>query len=487
MPTVTRPVRALAAACLVIATLLGVTPGPASALEPPRPLPHYHPAFVTETDARPWNDCLWASGAMLLDKWTNGRLIVTHQRLRALSGDRVKGSMFPDLKVAYAKLGIDLVYSPDGGTRITWAGLLKRLANGAGAVLLGDDSRLPRWYGRWDHGFWKAKGKKDNHAVYVERYDRRHGRVWLMDPLGRGDWNGEWISVSALQRFTWSRGGALYAAVTPTAKAAPFAGVSTRGLQLTATSTTLDAAWSLKAPRHWRYPGTDISAAFHRADDPVLAAVTSLPVIGRVDTGAHPARASASVTGRSLRLTVPLPGNPGAYTTSLRLTDRRFGRIVARSAPIATFIAGPRHASLRLHAPARAIEAGAAIDVSVSVANSGSLAWTNPPPWLVEAGKATARNTRLVARWIPLGPSDAGGVTDVDAVVPDPFVLDRVPLAPGRRVVVDASVVVPDALGRWALAIDVVDDVDGSLAAQGSTPAFQVFNVVVPRGIDALD
>ncbi len=485
MLTVTRPAHALATACLVAATLLGIAPDPAAALEPPRPLPHYHPAFVTETDTRPWIDCLWASGAMLLDKWTNGRVTVSHQRLRALSGDRVKGSDLADLKVAYAKLGVHLAYSPDGGTRITWAGLLRRLANGAGAVLLGDDSHLPRWYGRWDQGFWKAKGKKDNHAVYVERYDRRHGRVWIMDPLGRGDWQGEWISVGALQRFTWSRGGALYAAVTPTAKAAPFAGVSIRGLQLTSTSTTLTAAWSVRAPRHWRYPGVDISAAFHRADDPVLAAAVSPPVMALVDSGARASRASAVVVGRNLRVSAPLPGRPGAYTTSLRLTDRRFGRTVARSAPIATFVAGPRRATLSLHAADRAIEAGGVVDVSVSVANSGTLAWMDPPPQMVEAGTAAPRDTRLVARWVPLGGPD-GGAPDAD-VVPGPFVLDRIPLGPGRRKVVDASLRVPAGLGRWALAIDVMDDVDGSFAALGSAPAFQAFDVVAPQGSDALD
>ena len=77
--------------------------------------------------------------------------------------------------------------------------LLRRLAKGAGAVLLGDDSKLPRWYGRWDYGFWKLtkkeKASKDNHAVYIERYDSRRHRVWLMDPLGRPGWKGEWISI----------------------------------------------------------------------------------------------------------------------------------------------------------------------------------------------------------------------------------------------------------------------------------------------------
>ena len=176
---------------LLFAMLLGAAPSPAAALEPPRPLPGYRPTFVTQTDVHPINDCLWASGAMLIDKWTNGKIHPTHQRLRALSGDR-GGSNLDDLKKAYKKLGINLKFSPDGGERITFNGLLRRLAHGAGAVVLGDDSKLPRWYGRWDYGFWKMTKKekkkhpsRDNHAVYVERYDRRHGRVWLMDPLAR--------------------------------------------------------------------------------------------------------------------------------------------------------------------------------------------------------------------------------------------------------------------------------------------------------------
>ena len=41
---------------------------------PEAPAPGYTPRFVTQTDERPpWNDCLWASGVMLLDKWTHGR------------------------------------------------------------------------------------------------------------------------------------------------------------------------------------------------------------------------------------------------------------------------------------------------------------------------------------------------------------------------------------------------------------------------------
>lgn len=147
--------RRLAAACLALAALLTVASGPVSALEPPRPLPGYRPAFVTETDEHPWTDCLWASAAMLLDKWTNGDVTRTHQQLRALSRDRKGGSTFKDLAVAFDKLGF---HTPSnlGGSRLTWHELLKRLRQGAGAVVLGDYSHLPRWYGRWDYGFWKG-------------------------------------------------------------------------------------------------------------------------------------------------------------------------------------------------------------------------------------------------------------------------------------------------------------------------------------------
>ena len=35
-----------------------------------------------------------------------------------------------------------------------------------------------------------------------------------------------------------------------------------------------------------------------------------------------------------------------------------------------------------------------------------------------------------------------------------------------------------------ALAIDVVDDVDGSFAKHGTEPAIAIFQVIPPRGVD---
>ena len=62
--------------------------------------------------------------------------------------------------------------------------------------------------------------------------------------------------------------------------------------------------------------------------------------------------------------------------------------------------------------------------------------------------------------------------------------LERMPLDAGRHVEVDAAVHVPTQVGTWALAIDVVDDVDGSFAKHGTEPAIAIFQVIPPRGVD---
>ncbi|HEY3334356.1 MAG TPA: hypothetical protein VGK16_03890 [Candidatus Limnocylindrales bacterium] len=492
MPTPATPVRATisararaaAVALLAAASLLSALPAPAAALEPPRPLPEYRPAFVTETDTRPWTDCLWASGAMLLDKWTNGDVRVTRQQLRAASGDMHGGSQFRDMKKAFAKYGFNLKFSPNGGDSVTWRQLLRRLEKGAGAVVLGDDHKLPRWFGRWDYGFWKAKGKKDNHAVYIERYDRKHGRVWLMDPLGRDGWQGEWIPVWAIQRFAWTRGGAVFAAVTPTAKAAPFAKVMTSPTpKLVRSSSTIDAAWTLKAPKRWRFPGADVTAKFVTASDPLLAAAVSpdMPVRATAGTAKVPTGATVTVQGKSMRLTAALPTAPGAYTLHLGIHDRRFGRAVVTAQDVAVFVQGERRATLRLNVRLAGVEAGSPLRVLANVANTGTLTWAGS--WSIDAGAGqmeVERGTRAIARWIRL--DAAGQALPADDATPRPVVIGAVPLEPGQMLAVRDMLTAPSAIGRWALVVDVVDDVNGSYAALGSQPAVAVIDVVPARG-----
>ena len=60
--------------------------------------------------------------------------------------------------------------------------------------------------------------------------------------------------------------------------------------------------------------------------------------------------------------------------------------------------------------------------------------------------------------------------------------IGTVPLAPGEMVTVRDTIPAPAAKGRWALVIDVIDDVDGSFAALGSEPAVAELDVVAARG-----
>ncbi|HET7830308.1 MAG TPA: hypothetical protein VFL03_12170 [Candidatus Limnocylindrales bacterium] len=477
--------RVLAASLLAVASVLtafpAASPAPAAALEPPRPLPGYKARFVTQTDQRPFIDCLWASGAMLLDKWTNGDREITHQRLRALSGDTHGGSQFRDMRVAFRKLGFSFKYSPDGGDPMTWNQLLTRLSKGAGAIVLGDYHKLPRYFGRWDHAFWKKKGKKDNHAMYIERYDRKRGRVWLMDPLARDAWQGEWISVYALRRFVWTRGGAVAAATTPTAKAAPFAKVKASSTpKVVRSGDAVEAAWSLKAPKAWRFPGADVSAKFVPAEDPIVAAAGSPDVPVRNGEASAPRKVSVVVRGKTMRLTAPLPTAAGAYELHMNVRDRRFGNAFVTSGNTAVFIPGDRRASLRLNVRAQAVEAGSPIKLSVNAANTGTETWAGE--WTLDAGagKMTVeRGTRLVASWVRLSEN---GTPDADQDgTPTQVALGAVPLKPGEMQTVKDTLLAPGTVGRWALVVDVVDDVDGSYAALGSEPAVARLDVVAAR------
>jgi hypothetical protein len=529
MPIVRPVTRHLAAACLAVAALLAVAAGPASALEPPRPLPGYHPRFVTETDEHPWTDCLWASAAMLLDKWTNGDETRTHNQLRALSGDRTGGSTFKDLAVAFRKVGFSTP-SNLAGSRLSWHELLKRLRNGAGAIVLGDYGDLPRWYGRWDYGFWKGgpldkhaakaakekahdegkgkgkgkvkiKMKADNHAVYVERYDPRHRRVWLMDPLARGDWHGEWISVRSLMRFAWSSGGRVFAVVTPTAAPAPFSGVRLRDPEVDLSDAAVTASWGVQAPGGWRWPGVDVHVAIARAAAPLEAAARSALVAPGVSTVSAPVVPVAGLAGHELRVSAALPAAPGAYTAAVSLTDRRFGRGVAASAPVAVFVPGEQRATMRLNVVRDVLTEGGDVRVNLSVANRGTVTWadgTQPDGDTAGATPRTARqlDTRVTAHWIrldapapgaPAAGDDTGGTGASGHRGDEAVTLLRVPLDPGKLTRFRGKLVVPSEAGTWALVVDVEDSIVGSFASLGSAPAVAVFQVVPPRGIEALD
>jgi hypothetical protein len=189
-----------------------------------------------------------------------------------------------------------------------------------------------------------------------------------------------------------------------------------------------------------------------------------------------PERAGTGVAGHALVAKAALPSKPGAYVASIRLTDRRFGHTVAQASNVAVFVPGARRASLQIRPglAGQALQARGKAPLSVLAVNSGSVTWAEQPA-TADAGLSGSqdppRHTRLVARWIPLGVAD-------DADVPDQQVLDYVPLAVGKWAEVKAGLTVPATPGKWALVVDVEDDVDGSFAALGSAPDVAVFDVL---------
>jgi hypothetical protein len=469
-----------ASSLALLATLLAAAlPGPALGLEPPRPLPSYRPDFVTEIEAGLQQDCLWASAAMLLDKWTNGDRVVSRRQLRALSGDRHGGSNFGDVRVAFARLGMAFRYSPDGGDRMSWNTLLARLSHGAGAIVLGDDSALPRSLGRWDPAFWRKSGEDDNHAMYVDRYDRRTGRVFLMDPLAPAGWRGEWVSVHALRAFIWKRGGAVFAATTPTARPAPFAGVTLGQAVGQADRSAIQLAWPVKrAKTTWRLPGLDLHTSIAQMIGHVGAPDENVIVASPAASGARATGQAVTLKDRRIAATFPTPSEPGVYRVGASISERRFGRTVAATGPWTLYVPGERWAEYSVP-DELAAEAGDWVPFAIAVTNRGTTAWTAPErapgPF---ADEDRVPHPRLVGTWVP-SPTVVGA-SDPTLPAPSPVDLGPVPLGVGDVIVVQATVQLPTAAGRWTLMIDVVDDVAGSYTALGSAPGRIVVEVGAP-------
>jgi hypothetical protein len=311
----------------------------------------------------------------------------------------------------------------------------------------------------------------------------------MMDPLARGAWKGEWISVAALRRFAWFRGGNVAAVTTPTARAAPFKGVVADRPQVGISTAAVTASWRLRAPRQWRYPGADLHASMAPAADAIAAAIATARLGPRTTADPAPKRATVGVSGRTLRISAPIPAKPGAWTMRFSLTDRRFGSRFVTSEPVTVFVPGARRAIMRLNVHGELLNAGDGVRINLSVANTGEDTWAETVRADGE-GEVRQRSTRVVATWVLL---DAGAGTAAakapgdGAATPLVVELRAVPLAPGRIVRIRQSLAVPEQVGHWALVVDIVDDIAGSFAALGSAPAVALFHVVPPRGIEVVE
>ena len=364
----------------------------------------YTPTFITETDQpSPWIDCMWASATMLLDKWSAGSLKVDRHVLRAASGDTDGGSSMYDVARGTQKLyGLNLAYSPDGGDPMTWADLLDRLSHGAGAVLGGNYSKLPEHYTRWDPRF--AAKENPAHAVYVERYDVANDRVWLMDPLGRGDYDGEWISVANLRAFAYiARGGLVFATASPTVALAPsadgytFGAFTWRNLPINSREAGFSIPIAKAGPLALPVMAAHLTWTEEQSYPPIPASPTGLQipvsddVASTASAGASPgsleidsSEFSVVVLESDLPLTLTAdgvtlegelipPAGSGHYTLTVQLmTD---DHPVAEPQTQSLDLFGEWGATYQITAPESASADGSSLPVSVTLTNAGSNSW----------------------------------------------------------------------------------------------------------------
>jgi hypothetical protein len=442
------------------------TPGPASG--------HYTPAHIQQLK----NSCVWASGQMLLDKWTHGRIRISQAALRRASKATGDGASLFDLARGVARsTGIRLSFSPGFGDSMTWWQLLDRLEHGGGAVLIGMYSRLPSSFSRWNPAF--AHSRASRHAVYVERYDRTNARLWLMDPLAPRDFSGEWIGVEALRRFATFRGDLVTAAATSARSRPTTAPLRDQAYQLSGPSVGSPAiAGSSVAVRIGLSIGDGFPLpAAHRLVarwDPVIpppAAVAPLPFLAPDDasdiaptvplpvpttTSSQPAKPRATGFATSL----PVPVVAGLYRLTIGLVkpgDRSGARTLA---PVEVQVL-PSFAATYSFPNSLQLTAGQPFTLNAGIRNIGTTDWRparSPDgrrPGDVRTPASEATQTMLVLTW--------------RSRLGDEFRAAELPteLAPGASVRLQIAMAAPTAPGTWTLVGDIVSRDLGSMAAEG--------------------
>jgi hypothetical protein len=304
----------------------------------------YVPAFVTETDEAVWSDCLWASATMYLDAASGGATVVDREALRDASGDLGPSNLGDLDRGVRELLGQPFPFSPYGGDRMRFRDLLGRLEHGGAAVILGWYSRLSEPYTRWDPGF-AAKGEVGSgHAMFVTDYQPATGSMWLMDPLGRGDYHGEWIHVDEIEAFIWSDAdGYVYAAATRRVTVGaipvvppPFHDLAFNAPKLVsggmagATSELAVPIVATGASIASRFPDSRVIVEFERIGS--IPGTAGEVGDGGVDVGADPTGEEPIVTTRTkrlvpvaqadgLRVIVPLPDVAGEYRIVVRVVQ----------------------------------------------------------------------------------------------------------------------------------------------------------------------
>lgn len=175
--------------------------------------------------------------------------------------------------------------------------------------------------------------------------------------------------------------------------------------------------------------------------------------------------ALAKTTGNGLVLTVDLPPEPGRYrlTTTLHDTDGVAfdAPTQALLQPLLVQVSPPLSVAYGL-ASELTVKSGSAFELSLRLANNGSLPWADPP---ISFDPMTGRGTYNPAptiniRWLAL---DAGTVETTAATIDGPR------LGPGEETVISLRMTAPPEAGSYLVLVDVLSPLHGSLAAAGAS------------------
>jgi hypothetical protein len=194
-------------AAAAAALLGGDTPQPPAALNPSG-FPRVPP--ITQFDGGPkqGSNCTLASGSMLARLGVG--VVTTGSTLRTLQDDQDGGTGINDLATAlWRGYGVSFrsgLVRPDH--------LKALLAQGYGAVVQGDYSKVPR-------SLRLQKGFTGGHAIYLDGYYPGNAQrsvpeaYYVIDPLGRprSGYEGEWWPASVVDDFATSFGGGRVAAM----------------------------------------------------------------------------------------------------------------------------------------------------------------------------------------------------------------------------------------------------------------------------------
>jgi hypothetical protein len=436
---------------------------------PPAPASGYTPRHVQQLK----NNCVWAAGQMLIDKWTHGRVRVSQSELRHASRTKQNAATLADLARGVGRAtGLLLHSSPGMGDPMTWWQFLDRLEHGGGGVVIGLYSRLPTAFSRWNPAF--AASPRSGHALYVERYQRAEGRVWLMDPLAPQEFPGEWIPVEALRRFATFHGEFVLAAATPARHRPTTAPLTDQAYHLGSpglagpaiAGSTVGVRVGLRIDDDFPLP------AAHRLVgrwDPILPPTSDPPLAGRlpIDSGdAEPAAAStpAAVTTvssaerpskRGFAAALPVPAIPGAYRLTIGLREPGKKNLARMLAPIQVEVLPPFAASLSVPRSLQ-LAAGQGFTLKLGVRNLGTLDWRRAPDVDVPPEPNRGPLTAVVLTW-----HSADGDERPAANLP-------AELAPGATATFSLSLVAPREPGDWSIAVDVVSVEYGALSSNGS-------------------